>query len=71
MIGRIQTGSYINREGNKVSTTDVIVEEQEFAGSKAAGDAAAANSGKKTGIQAEDDDFLNIPDGIEDELPFR
>lgn len=71
MIGRIQTGSYINREGNKVSTTDVIVEEQEFAGSKASGGAQTANSSKKAGRQAEEDDFMNIPDGMDDELPFR
>ncbi len=71
MIGRIQTGSYINREGNKVSTTDVIVEEQVFAGSKSAGDFSAANSRRNTERQSEEDDFMNIPDGICDELPFR
>ena len=71
VIGRIQTGSYINREGNKVSTTDVIVEEQEFAGSKASGGAQTANSSKKAGNQSAEDDFMNIPDGMDDELPFR
>lgn len=58
--GRIQTGSYTNREGYKVYTTDVIVEEQEFAESK--------------GTQQEEpkqEDFMQIPDGIESELPFR
>ena len=71
VTGRIQTGSYTNREGNKVSTTDVIVEEQEFAENKAAGGAQTANSSKKAGNQSAEDDFMNIPDGIDDELPFR
>ncbi len=71
VIGRIQTGSYINREGNKVSAIDVIVEEQEFADSKAAGVSTTVNSSKKAGSQEDDDDFMNIPDGIDDELPFR
>ena len=71
LIGRIQTGSYINREGNKVSTTDVIVEAQEVAENKAAGGAQTANSSKKAGNQSAEDDFMNIPDGIDDELPFR
>ena len=71
LIGRIQTGSYINREGNKDSTTDVIVEAQEVAENKAAGGAQTANSSKKAGNQSAEDDFMNIPDGIDDELPFR
>jgi len=71
VTGRIQTGSYTNREGNKISTSDVIVEEQEFADSKAAGGSAEVNNSKRTGSQEADDGFMNIPDGIDDELPFR
>lgn len=71
ITGRIQTGSYTNREGRKAYTTDVIAEEQEFAESKAA---AASNAGNAAGQQAEPktgaDGFMNIPDGIDEELPF-
>ena len=71
--GRIQTGRYTNKDGVKVYTTEVVVEEQEFAESKAASD---ANAG---GYQAAPapapsapagDGFMNIPDGIDEELPF-
>ena len=71
ITGRIQTGSYTNKDGNKVYTTEVIVEEQEFAESK---NAQSGNGGSEGGYansqqpQA-DDGFMNIPDGIE-ELPF-
>ena len=70
VIGRIQTGSYTNRENQKVYTTDVIVEEHEFAESKTAG-SAAGNTGNtgNTGGQP-GDGFMNIPDGIDEELPF-
>ena len=77
VTGRIQTGSYTNREGQKVYTTDVVVEDQEFAESKAA---SAENSGfAGQGYQAErpspaaavGDGFMNIPDGIDEELPFN
>ena len=60
--GRIQTGSYTNKDGVKVYTTEVVVEEQEFAQSKAASD----NTNQQTGS----DGFMNIPDGIDEELPF-
>ena len=80
--GRIQTGSYTNREGQKVYTTEVVVEEQEFAESKSASSEggsmmrqapspshaapmpspASASSG---------DGFMNLPDGIDEELPFN
>lgn len=69
--GRIQTGSYTNREGKKVYTTDVIVEEQAFAQSK---DADASKAEPKVEPKAEpkadDDGFMNIPDGIDEDLPF-
>lgn len=74
--GRIQTGSYTNRDGQKVYTTDVIVEEQEFADSKGA--AAGGNTGgfqpaaRPQPDQAVGDGFMNIPDGVDDEgLPFN
>lgn len=72
--GRIQTDSYVNKDGNKVYTTDVIVEEQEFADSKNqnAENGGAGNNQQGTGSAASGDGFMNIPDGIEDEsLPFN
>lgn len=72
ITGRIQTGSYTNRDGNKVYTTDVVVEEQEFAESKAAA-GQATNSGsqqKPEPMPVDADGFMNIPDGIDEELPF-
>lgn len=72
VTGRIQTGSYTNKDGVKVYTTDVVVEEQEFAESKAAASSNASptpSSAVSTGLAA--DGFMNIPDGVEDEgLPF-
>lgn len=69
VVGRIQTGSYTNRDGQKAYTTDVVVEEAEFAESKAAADRNAQQTpppSPDTGA----DGFMNIPDGIEEELPF-
>nr|UWG02032.1 MAG: Single-strand binding protein family protein [Bacteriophage sp.]UWG21795.1 MAG: Single-strand binding protein family protein [Bacteriophage sp.]UWG74911.1 MAG: Single-strand binding protein family protein [Bacteriophage sp.] len=72
--GRIQTGSYTNREGQKVYTTEIVVEEQEFSESKSSGDNGAAYyPPKQTPPPAPADGadgFMNIPDGIEEELPF-
>ena len=75
VCGRIQTGSYTNRDGVKVYTTDVVVEEQEFAESKAAsGSAAPANNYQASPAPSPSSDigdgFMNIPDGIDEELPF-
>ena len=73
VTGRIQTGSYTNRDGVKVYTTDVVVEEQEFAESKAAGGASNATyQASPTPAPSTDigDGFMNIPDGIDEELPF-
>lgn len=71
LTGRIQTGSYTNRDGQKVYTTDIVVEEQEFAESKAA---TAGNGGQnnysRPAAAADAEGFMNIPDGIDDELPF-
>lgn len=67
-VGRIQTGSYTDRNGNKVYTTDVVIEEQEFAESKS----SQSNSGNPVscGNQSSTDGFERIPDGIDEELPF-
>jgi single-strand DNA-binding protein len=78
--GRIQTGSYTNRDGNKVYTTEVVVEDQEFAESK-----NASSDGGNFGYSGQSsppdqapapsaasaDGFMNIPDGIDEELPFN
>jgi single-strand DNA-binding protein len=68
--GRIQTGSYTNRDGNRVYTTDVIVESQEFAESRAAGGAGSSGRQQDPPPQTDDDGFMHIPDGIDEELPF-
>lgn len=68
--GRIQTGSYTNKDGVRVYTTDVVVENQEFAESKnAQGEGGYAPVPSAPAAQPADDGFMNIPDGIED-LPF-
>ena len=85
--GRIQTGSYVNKDGQKVYTTDVIVEDQEFADSKNQGGDSGFGGGSYGGnnnrssyqqgtrpapSSAIGDGFMNIPDGVEDEgLPFN
>ena len=61
VTGRIQTGSYTNKEGQRVYTTDVIVEEQEFAESKNSSNGQSAGS----------DGFMNIPDDIGEDVPFN
>lgn len=73
VTGRIQTGSYTNKDGQTVYTTEVVVEDQEFAESK------NSNSGSDGGYAGTNrpapsgagDGFMNIPDGIEEELPFK
>ena len=71
--GRIQTGSYVNKEGVKVYTTEIIVDEQEFADSKAAVDGGGhQQTSRPAPASAIGDGFMNIPDGVEDEgLPFN
>ena len=69
VTGRIQTGSYTNREGQKVYTTEVVVEEQEFAESKSSGSGSSQPRAPQPS-PADPDGFMNIPDGIEEELPF-
>lgn len=80
--GRIQTGSYTNKEGVKVYTTDIVIEEQEFAESKsnssnsnanaklASNQNAAPQNQQNNNQNAGYDGFMNIPEGIEEELPF-
>ncbi|MBD5463703.1 MAG: single-stranded DNA-binding protein [Lachnospiraceae bacterium] len=72
--GRIQTGSYTNKDGVKVYTTEVVAEDQEFAESK--NSSAGSNGGFTGGNRAPEpsgagDGFMNIPDGIDEELPFN
>ena len=87
ITGRIQTGSYTRNDGTKVYTTDVVVEEQEFAESRNASaqntaswqnaapapmpaqPAPAAPAAPAADMSA--DGFMNIPDGIDEELPFH
>ena len=73
VTGHIQTGSYTNKDGQKVYTTDVVIEEQEFAESKSAsaGNAGAAAANGNAAGSAIGDGFMNIPDGIDEELPFN
>ena len=80
VTGRIQTGSYTNKDGQRVYTTDVVVEEQEFAESKASSDSYAASHPQQNAAPAPSmpspgaasaDGFMNIPDGIDEELPFN
>ena len=90
VYGRIQTGSYTNRDGQKVYTTDIVVEDQEFAESKAAAEergvrtsgspysspaggsySRPAAPAPQAADNAPADGFMNIPDGIEEELPFN
>ena len=82
VTGRIQTGSYVNKDGQKVYTTEVILDDQEFADSKGAasdmggygqsGYGQSAPSQRPAPASAIGDGFMNIPDGVEDEgLPFN
>ena len=72
--GRIQTGSYTNRDGVKVYTTEVVVEEQECAGSKAVSDSHVNRSASQPAApdmaDSSAEGFMNIPDEIGGELPF-
>ncbi len=76
VTGRIQTGSYTNRDCQKVYTTDVVAEDQEFAESKNSGNDANSRNNVENTLSAPDtsnseDGFMNIPDGIDEELPFN
>lgn len=72
--GRIQTGSYTNKDGVKVYTTEVVVEEQEFAESKNAQGGGQGSSFSYSGAPAPSgasDGFINVPEGIDSEIPFN
>lgn len=64
LTGHIQTGSYTNKDGQKVYTTDVVIEEQEFCEKK-------GNTETQPPKSPEDEGFIDIPEGIEDNLPFK
>lgn len=71
--GRIQTGSYTNREGRKVYTTDIVVEDHEFVESRNSSgntNTSATNTSSSAAPTVDADGFMNIPDGIDEELPF-
>lgn len=69
ITGRIQTGSYTNRDGQKIYTTDVVVEDHEFVESKKA--AESENKASQSYQSPNGDGFMNIPYGIDEELPFN
>lgn len=74
VTGRIQTGSYTNKDGQKVYTTDVVAEDQEFAESKNTSNSGSydnSNSSPAPSSTPVDDGFMDIPDGIDEELPFN
>lgn len=71
ITGRIQTGSYTNKDGQKVYTTDVIVEEQEFADSRAAGQVNSTGTEASQADSMPGDGFMNLHVGVEDDgIPF-
>ena len=67
VIGRIQTGSYTNKENQKVYTTDIIVEEHEFCESKGSG---ANGNNQEAALNTDENGFMDIPDDIDADLPF-
>lgn len=72
VTGRIQTGSYTNKDGQKVYTTDVIAEDQEFAESK---NASGNNGGQSDAYSSsnniqDDGDFMSLPEDTKDDMPF-
>jgi single-strand DNA-binding protein len=73
VTGRIQTGSYTNKDGQKVYTTDVVAEDQEFCESKNSnnGGYEPAQAHSDAAPAAAGDGFMNIPEGIDEELPFN
>ena len=67
VVGHIQTGSYTNRDGQKVYTTDVVVEEQEFAESKRQDTSSSKNNASEP---ADNGGYADYPEGVEDDLPY-
>lgn len=73
ITGRIKTGSYKNKDGHTVYTTEIIVESQEIAQSKSESNESSTSSNAEAGKSpygSSGDDFMSIPEGAEDELPF-
>lgn len=70
ITGRIQTGSYTNKDGVRVYTTDVVVEDQEFAESKATNGSSQGTSGSSNGYRTGANDFIDM-DSIDEEIPFN
>ena len=70
VCGRIQTGSYTNREGRKVYTTDVVVEEHDFCEKRSDGAAPQANQQHSAEPYTDSNGFMDIPDDLDEELPF-
>lgn len=72
VVGRIQTGSYTNKDGNKVNTTDIMVESVEFVpkNNGISGDQNNNNRGNRDASEKRRDDYRDIPDGVDSELPF-
>jgi single-strand DNA-binding protein len=71
LAGRIQTGSYTNNEGAKIYTTDVIAEEVEFVESRSNGQASRPDPNQANNNVPGSDGFMNIPDGLDEDLPFN
>ena len=71
VTGRIQTGSYTNKDGQKVYTTDVVLDDIEFAESKASQGNSEYQAPSRPAPSASGDGFMNIPEGIDEELPFN
>ena len=71
VVGNWQTGSYTNKDGNKVYTNDCFVENCEFAESKAASANSGGGNSGQTSNYPVNDGFMNIPGGIDEELPFN
>ena len=73
--GRIQTGSYTDRDGKKIYTTEVVIEEQEFAESKSSQNPPHSGNPERNAPQpkpeVDESGFMNIPEGLEEELPFN
>lgn len=71
ICGRIQTGSYTTKEGQRVYTTDVVVEEQEFAESKSNASERPREASESMPQSSPNDGFMKIPEGLENDLPFK
>lgn len=72
VTGRVQNDNYTNKDGQKVYSVQIVVEELEFAESKSSnGDAGFQQTSRPAPSQAAGDGFMNIPDGIDEELPFN